>query len=84
MDNDITPNLRIIKYHNGEGKPFTAFVALTHDQLVDFLSDENGNLEPYRQHVLLIVEGHNPSAKEHRDADHAFNHLYGSTAIEPR
>jgi hypothetical protein len=83
MDDNTLAKLRLLKFSNEQNEPFSAFVALTDQQLSDLLNADNCNLEPYKRHILLIVKGDTPSVQDHKDAEAAFRHCYGSVVRNP-
>ena len=74
------PKLRQVQFTTADGKAFSAFVALTDEQWIDFLADDEPSLAPYKEHVLLVVRGE-ASEADQRAAAGAFRHLYTDMVI---
>jgi hypothetical protein len=69
--------LRVVKCKSG-GRPKTLFIALTDEELGTFIAS-GGEIEPIRKHILLVVDGHAPSPRDHADAQQAFAQCYTET-----
>lgn len=68
--------LRVIRAANQDGTLFTMFVALTDTELNNFL-ESGGEVAAIKKHILLVVDGHTPSQRDHEDAQGAFAQCYG-------
>ncbi|WP_020474918.1 hypothetical protein [Zavarzinella formosa] len=82
-NNEPAEKLRRITFFNG-GEPYTAFVALTDAEFSDVIAADTGDLSNYSKHVLLVIEGHDPSFEDRQTAWEVFNRMYGSKAIGRR
>jgi hypothetical protein len=69
--------LRLIKY-TLDGRPFTAFVALTDRQFSDLIAAESDNvdLKPYESQIIRVVETHQPTDVELAGVREAFHRFY--------
>ena len=67
--------LRLIKY-TLEGKPYTAFIAMTDSEFSDALADDECNLAPYEKQIIRVVETYEPSEIELASAREAFRRFY--------
>ncbi len=70
--------LKLIRFNDGKGQPFSAFIAMTEDQWATFNQQETKNLKLFEDSILLLVEGHMPSGKDQADAQIAFKNRYAS------
>jgi hypothetical protein len=69
--------LRVLRVDTQAGLPKTIFIALTASEL-EALIKSDGDMSPYQKYIILVVDGHSPSATDHEDATFAFGMNYTS------
>ena len=83
--NEEQPKLRIVKYTNN-GKPYTTFVALNTNEFADVIEANTGDLSNYKNKIISVVEGHDPTDHEWIGAREAFVRVHtnarGPVAVE--
>lgn len=67
--------LRLIKY-TLDGKPYTAFIAMTDSQFSDAIADDSNDLTRYERQIIRVVESHQPSDVELASVREAFRRFY--------
>lgn len=75
--------MRLLRFTDGCGRRFSAFVALDDEQWAEFARNGGSDLTPYRQDIILLVDGHDPTVKDHQDATAFFKNRYASISPHP-
>lgn len=75
--NQEQPKLRSVKFLN-QGKPYTAFVALNTEEFCEVVEDGTGNLGNYKNKIVSVVEGHQPTDGQVYAAQQAFIRVHTS------
>ena len=75
---ELPVTLRQHKFISGNNKNYTAFIAATDTEWDKFKVGGSTNLEPFKEAIILLIEGHESSPKDQSDAKRMFANLYGS------
>ena len=68
--------LRVVKFIDESGQPFTAYLGLDRDQFSDLIAQETFDLQPFAKHILSVVKSHDPPPDELVAARQAFAQNY--------
>jgi hypothetical protein len=75
---ELPVSLQMHKFIDGNDKPYTAFIGISDRQWDEFVKAGATNLEPLKENIILLVEGHEPTAQDEQSAKRMFANLYNS------
>ncbi len=81
---ELPVSLQQHKFFDDKGKPYTAFIGIADRKWEEFQRAGASNLEPLKENIILLVEGHEPTSHDQESAKRMFANLYHSVTPDPR